>query len=129
MLPTLRVIPASFPKRSLRLHYRAGVIRIDAGNPQEGGYKTLRPTNFPNDAFTRVVINIVENIIRSIPPCPKTGRLFEWAPHRAPQQRDMNPAEQGERSEEHTSELQSLMRISYAVFCLKKKTTRHQVYT
>src|SRR3546814_4600988 len=32
------------------------------------------------------------------------------------------------RSEEHTSELQSLMRISYAVFCLKKKTmtTKHQ---
>src|SRR3546814_2731895 len=29
----------------------------------------------------------------------------------------------GERSEEHTSELQSLMRISYAVFCLKKKKT------
>src|SRR3546814_3416014 len=31
----------------------------------------------------------------------------------------------GVRSEEHTSELQSLMRISYAVFCLKKKTTNH----
>src|SRR3546814_2326111 len=30
------------------------------------------------------------------------------------------------RSEEHTSELQSLMRISYAVFCLKKKTTQIQ---
>src|SRR3546814_5712617 len=30
-----------------------------------------------------------------------------------------------ERSEEHTSELQSLMRISYAVFCLKKKKTAH----
>src|SRR3546814_6080840 len=29
-----------------------------------------------------------------------------------------------DRSEEHTSELQSLMRISYAVFCLKKKTIR-----
>src|SRR3546814_2664938 len=29
----------------------------------------------------------------------------------------------GPRSDEHTSELQSLMRISYAVFCLKKKTT------
>src|SRR3546814_1498941 len=28
-----------------------------------------------------------------------------------------------DKSEEHTSELQSLMRISYAVFCLKKKTT------
>src|SRR3546814_5834492 len=33
--------------------------------------------------------------------------------------------EQG-RSEEHTSELQSLMRISYAVFCLKKKKKRRQ---
>src|SRR3546814_10312250 len=30
------------------------------------------------------------------------------------------------RSEEHTSELQSLMRISYAVFCLKKQTTQQQ---
>src|SRR3546814_9213619 len=30
-------------------------------------------------------------------------------------------ADSGRRSEEHTSELQSLMRISYAVFCLKKK--------
>src|SRR3546814_8845259 len=40
-------------------------------------------------------------------------------------QKDLNLALQGakelNRSEEHTSELQSLMRISYAVFCLKKK--------
>src|SRR3546814_3122949 len=33
------------------------------------------------------------------------------------------------RSEEHTSELQSLMRISYAVFCLKKKKVQQQVST
>src|SRR3546814_5574327 len=33
------------------------------------------------------------------------------------------------RSEEHTSELQSLMRISYAVFCLKKKKTNKQTRT
>src|SRR3546814_4221407 len=33
------------------------------------------------------------------------------------------------RSEEHTSELQSLMRISYAVFCLKKKTTESNYST
>src|SRR3546814_5517627 len=32
----------------------------------------------------------------------------------------------GERSEEHTSELQSLMRISYAVFCLNKKEICHK---
>src|SRR3546814_3398614 len=40
---------------------------------------------------------------------------------------------QCERSEEHTSELQSLMRISYAVFCLKKKKYKiivtHDTYT
>src|SRR3546814_1751524 len=34
-----------------------------------------------------------------------------------------SPVALATRSEEHTSELQSLMRISYAVFCLKKKTT------
>src|SRR3546814_4464330 len=33
----------------------------------------------------------------------------------------------GERSEEHTSELQSLMRISYAVFCLKKKKKKADI--
>src|SRR3546814_3916930 len=35
-----------------------------------------------------------------------------------------DPRREGPRSEEHTSELQSLMRISYAVFCLKKKKTK-----
>src|SRR3546814_5992527 len=36
------------------------------------------------------------------------------------------PDRGGRRSEEHTSELQSLMRISYAVFCLKKKKKNNQ---
>src|SRR3546814_4414626 len=36
----------------------------------------------------------------------------------------VQPVPAGRRSEEHTSELQSLMRISYAVFCLKKKKTQ-----
>src|SRR3546814_7275185 len=36
-----------------------------------------------------------------------------------------DPRHQLSRSEEHTSELQSLMRISYAVFCLKKKKNKH----
>src|SRR3546814_5723122 len=39
---------------------------------------------------------------------------------------DLALAQAGARSEEHTSELQSLMRISYAVFCLKKNTTTSQ---
>src|SRR3546814_6263710 len=48
---------------------------------------------------------------------------------------DMKPGVSGDadeyeaRSEEHTSEIQSLMRISYAVFCLKKKKTLQIIYT
>src|SRR3546814_5654279 len=46
--------------------------------------------------------------------------------NRKPMQRDQNLLAGRVRSEEHTSELQSLMRISYAVFCLKKKKNKHQ---
>src|SRR3546814_4297476 len=45
------------------------------------------------------------------------------AKHRA---EDLLPCDRQCRSEEHTSELQSLMRISYAVFCLKKKSKNHK---
>src|SRR3546814_8355951 len=45
----------------------------------------------------------------SEPPCVVVARYSSKVPN---------------RSEEHTSELQSLMRISYAVFCLKKKKTK-----
>src|SRR3546814_7642784 len=38
---------------------------------------------------------------------------------------NMQAVDKAGRSEEHTSELQSLMRISYAVFCLKKKNNNH----
>src|SRR3546814_1787274 len=41
---------------------------------------------------------------------------------------DRPSADRAARSEEHTSELQSLMRISYAVFCLKKKNI-HKIHT
>src|SRR3546814_6192774 len=41
--------------------------------------------------------------------------------------RDQELAAEAARSEEHTSELQSLMRISYAVFCLKKKKQKHNM--
>src|SRR3546814_10233692 len=45
-----------------------------------------------------------------------------------PQAREWYRARLGLRSEEHTSELQSLMRISYAVFCLKKQKTLNKNY-
>src|SRR3546814_10590473 len=47
----------------------------------------------------------------------KTDQMGAIAKEQVPPVRSQPPA----RSEEHTSELQSLMRISYAVFCLKKK--------
>src|SRR3546814_2364763 len=58
------------------------------------------------------------------------GAQRQWG---APVRKRRDPAPSGRegrtadaaRSEEHTSELQSLMRISYAVFCLKKKNTKH----
>src|SRR3546814_5450544 len=56
-------------------------------------------------------------------PCARRG-LRPAAPR--PPLRPAHPRtgrRDGRRSEEHTSELQSLMRISYAVFCLKKKKT------
>src|SRR3546814_5852573 len=52
---------------------------------------------------------------------PRLWRRREEGPDR--QGRDPRQLDPRVRSEEHTSELQSLMRISYAVFCLKKKKT------
>src|SRR3546814_7574082 len=50
--------------------------------------------------------------------CLQERRAFAPSPAKAGEGPSLRP-----RSEEHTSELQSLMRISYAVFCLKKKKT------
>src|SRR3546814_9545163 len=58
------------------------------------------------------------------PPCGEAiGRWQRAALTEGPMARCRPP-----RSEEHTSELQSLMRISYAVFCLKKKKKTVQQY-
>src|SRR3546814_3006365 len=53
------------------------------------------------------------------PASPGTGT------RRIPMSEQPTAREIQQRSEEHTSELQSLMRISYAVFCLKKKIKKH----
>src|SRR3546814_3420049 len=61
------------------------------------------------------LLGIVENMSYFL--APDTGARYDIFGH-------------GGRSEEHTSELQSLMRISYAVFCLKKKKTKlHHTHT
>src|SRR3546814_5171306 len=54
------------------------------------------------------------------PFCSGTTPIREWCGREDSNFHGLSPTTT--RSEEHTSELQSLMRISYAVFCLKKKT-------
>src|SRR3546814_3719798 len=62
-------------------------------------------------------------------PCPRTSRKSNAPPSSRPCRKTATTrprpppwaSPSAPRSEEHTSELQSLMRISYAVFCLKKK--------
>src|SRR3546814_3127705 len=66
------------------------------------------------------------------PPCkdaivsPRGRYAVRLSSRRLPMPPDFLPRTSLPRSEEHTSELQSLMRISYAVFCLKKKKYLHE---
>src|SRR3546814_950993 len=60
------------------------------------------------------VRNSFRNSMKAISRCTRCGYRVPASPSRSKCRK--------RRSEEHTSELQSLMRISYAVFCLKKKT-------
>src|SRR3546814_6253151 len=73
--------------------------------------------------------------VGALPPIPSggcrgTARRPTWRESRRPEwplhgaRRSGHGSPKDRRSEEHTSELQSLMRISYAVFCLKKKTKK-----
>src|SRR3546814_1519803 len=55
---------------------------------------------------------------------PRSGRRFDPRGHPRLGDRGDRDRRGEDRSEEHTSELQSLMRNSYAVFCLKKKKTK-----
>src|SRR3546814_4944677 len=61
-----------------------------------------------------------EALARSVLPLFETGDVLDIASGDGVLAELLAP----HRSEEHTSELQSLMRLSYAVFCLKKKKTR-----
>src|SRR3546814_20631075 len=59
---------------------------------------------------------------------PPPRRAAGVRQHRRRRRQRVRAALPRQRSEEHTSELQSLMRISYAVFCLKKKSNRYHAY-
>src|SRR3546814_1976308 len=69
---------------------------------------------YQEDAFGRSSSCVIAEAGARVPTGESDARGWKWENLCRPKTRDR-------RSEEHTSELQSLMRISYAVFCLKKK--------
>src|SRR3546814_3444374 len=99
MIPAVAAI-ALYPV--INLVYRRQVIRMDSVQPPAH----RRPAG---------CFRITEHIDRTIAPFYPVGAMRPVPDH-------IVGGVRCERSEEHTSELQSLMRISYAVFCLKKKT-------
>src|SRR3546814_11335119 len=95
--------------------------------PRSTRTDTLFPytTLFRSDRLARIIIAVGDDRIAIVLP----GRMtFSSSPPRGPisvSQSVPSGAKARPRSEEHTSELQSLMRISYAVFCLNKKHNLH----
>src|SRR3546814_6160983 len=90
---------------------------------------TRTDTLFPYTTLFRSTFTMLGNAL------DVRGIHKDWMPLSAMDPDMARAAIAGERSEEHTSELQSLMRISYAVFCLKKKnhklnhTLQYNIYT
>src|SRR3546814_6904165 len=75
------------------------------------------------DMFRKMLAKApVEHFMMMLPPGLPPAKFMQYAELFA------NEVMQAFRSEEHTSELQSLMRISYAVFCLKKKNKHNTKY-
>src|SRR3546814_1043497 len=104
------------------------MIEIDTGEDQQGGFDAgdgAPPQSSPPEKLRRQhrenEAAPVERPVGPRHPGPQSGaKPFLAQPGGEP----AGGMEVGEyRSEEHTSELQSLMRISYAVFCLKKKNS------
>src|SRR3546814_5695420 len=95
-----------FPYTTL-FRSRASGLERELPGPSGVGVTTIRGRSIPA-VFEKSTSHRVEvfRCLASSHPCSGRPRL---------------------RSEEHTSELQSLMRISYAVFCLKKKKIMHQI--
>src|SRR3546814_7365717 len=65
----------------------------------------------------------IDELVQALPIAPQTsdGAVERRRGQQGEPEHGSEPDGEVDRSEEHTSELQSLMRISYAVFCLKKK--------
>src|SRR3546814_2868735 len=98
---------------SQRRSRASSFLSFIGGSLSRGGKQTGRAAGFrKRGAMRRETTNAIRTVLEEVlPPFVRDSAAMRWLFRRH------------WRSEEHTSELQSLMRISYAVFCLKKKNT------
>src|SRR3546814_2360830 len=106
--------------RAARAHGRSSLCARHAGLAERTGQKIVLQRQLPDLGVKLLHVHHRRRGARTAP--EHLGGTVE----------KLRPPSPIYRSEEHTSELQSLMRISYAVFCLKKKrpnteTTRHNL--
>src|SRR3546814_4954154 len=88
------------------------------GIDHDGTIRTGRDADTIADAVTSLLDNPTDAAALGVAARARVIKRYGWSARLAPLDALLGIAA---RSEEHTSELQSLMRISYAVFCLKKK--------
>src|SRR3546814_10334217 len=119
----LHVLPHSFPaRRSSALRLRAGRRRAARPHRRRHAVGLRRGAHLAPPLSQREIRAGTERVALVRPGAAATGLPPRPALFLAKQ--SMGHRDVRSRSEEHTSELQSLMRISYAVFCLKKKKNR-----
>src|SRR3546814_6463475 len=92
-------------------------------------YTTLFRSRFRSDRSASAASGLAHRAhhLSSATNARRSSRFSAVKRSNAPAHLPSNPDHTVFRSEEHTSELQSLMRISYAVFCLKKKKTNENI--
>src|SRR3546814_8379220 len=92
-------------------------------------YTTLLRSGGGHDFGELFITDQIKRPLRRQSPCQTGSGECRRPDQHIPPRTTHNPASRNwNRSEEHTSDLQSLMRISYAVFCLKQ-TPKNQTYT
>src|SRR3546814_9535562 len=110
---------------------RSSSARSSRYHPPQGSF-LLRVLREVFDPYKKSMLVLDSSAVEWSRPCrttrsghgPRRLRTARWLPLGVAQEMaDILARRMAGRSEEHTSELQSLMRTSYAVFCLKKKTT------
>src|SRR3546814_8575067 len=97
---------------------------IEKGNPEQFEAAEVDPSHVKLLMYTSGTTGIPKGVLHSHNTLRRSAANSREA--RGVGEGDITLMASPVRSEEHTSELQSLMRISYAVFCLKKKRITHE---